>query len=316
MAGWLGLASCLVAGVTAGDLWRRWRAGRVPRPALLGWAVGLGLWAVSGLALALGAWRGFSAPMVRILYLGSAALALPWLAWGSVAHHAADRVASRLTAVVLLVVVVSNLSEIMALRRSAVLTAVLAIAWLLLLADGHGQRLVAGGLLVTIAWSAVAVVTILPSPVLAPTASGLPALATVLPDHVLAFGQAAIVVGGEIVVVGAVVALGTAIGRRARRQGRPWTPAAVVSGWRNLTGAPDRAVRMAGLVVAAGALVVLVAPSVVPAGRRGVATAIALGVASLIVHDGGLRAVGQRGVPDPGVDSAGVDTSPGTRAWD
>lgn len=316
MAGWLGLAACLVAGTAAIDLGRRWRAGRVPRPALLGWALGLGLWAVSGLALGLGAWRGFSSPMVRILYLCSAALALPWLAWGSVAHHAVDRVTSRLTSVALLAVVVSNLADVLALRRTAVLMAVLATAWLLLLADGQRQRLVAGGLLVTLGWSAVAIVTILPSPVRALASSGLPAMTDVLPEHVLAFGRAAIVVAGEIVVIGALLALGSAILRHADDDRRPWTVAAMTSGWRNLVRSSARAPALAGLVVAVGVLVVLFVPTLVSGAGHAAMTAIALGVASVVVHDGGLRAVGQRGVPDGAGDATAGDAERVTRVWD
>lgn len=326
MAGVTTLVSSVVAvavsGGAGGHLASRWRSGRVPDVALLAWAIGLGTWAVAGVALTVGMQLGWNAPVVHIMYLCHAAVAGPWLAVGVVAHNGEDRATSRMTGLALTAVVALSLPDILAANRPAVMTAVLAGLWAVVLLDGQRQRVVVGSLLLVAGWSALAAITILPSPSVGSLpAEGVPVASDVLAQHLVAFGRAGTVVASVVTVVGALVGLargvlanadGTAGDRATRGRTRALVRRATWStGWQGLANTGRRGRAVAGTVVATGVVVATWLPGLLGMADVAVVVAVTMAVGAAVVHGGALLAVGPRGVGTPV-----VETGPVTRVWD
>ncbi len=307
------LVAAVVSGVFSRQLGTRWRSRGRANFAMLAWSIALALFCVASLALAVGAWFGFSEPLFRIFYLFGAVLNVAWLALGSVVVNSRDRVTSRLTGVVTLLTALAFYPSAMELDPLALVGATFGTVWALLLLDGDQDRLRVGSACLVVAFSALAVITVLPTPFTAALpASGLPEGSEVLPAHVRAFAVGGNAIGSIIVIVGAVIAVGRllwqfadrgdreAVAETSRRRPVDAMAAGILSGWRALGPAGMRDLATGNLFIAGG--VAIAAGSGGMFSFLGDTTAHAVGIALgvIVMQRGFERTTRPRApVPDP-----------------
>ena len=262
------VASLVAAGVSAvfgHQLGSRWRSGGRVNPAMLAWSIALAMFCVASFALALGAWAGFSRPLFRMFYLFGAVLNVAWLALGSVLVNSRDRTTSRLTGVATALTAAGFLSSARELDPLALVGFVFGTLWALLLLDGHRDRLRTGSVALVLAFTFLAVMTVLPAPfTTALPVAGLPEGSEVLPAHVRAFAVGGNAIGSIIVIVGAVIAVGrllwqfadrhdlATVAATSRRRPVGALAAGILSGWRALGPAGMRDLATGNLFIALG----------------------------------------------------------------
>lgn len=312
------LVAAVVSGIFSRQLGTRWRSRGRANPAMLAWSIALALFCVASLALALGAWVGFSGPLFRIFYLFGAVLNVAWLALGSVLVNSRDRTTSRLTGVVTLLTAVAFFPSALALDPLALVGAVFGTLWALMLLDGHQDRLRVGSACLVLAFTALAIVTVLPAPfTTALPASGLPEGSAVLPAHVRAFAVGGNAISSIIVIVGAVIAVGRllwqfadredreAVARTSRRRPVDAMAAGILSGWRALGPAGMHDLATGNLFIALG--VTIAAGSGGMFSFLGDTAAHAVGIAvGVVVMQRGFDRTTRPRVPTPDPDAPPV----------
>ncbi|HKJ55273.1 MAG TPA: hypothetical protein VJ978_04740 [Nitriliruptoraceae bacterium] len=259
------LVAAVVSGVFSHQLGSRWRSRGRANPAMLAWSIALALFCIASVALTVGAQFGFSPPLFRIFYLFGAVLNVAWLALGSVLVNSRDRMTSRLTGVATLLTALAFYASALEFDPLAVVGAVFGTIWAVLLLDGDRDRLRVGSACLVAAFTAVAVVTVLPAPFTAALpATGLPEGSEVLPAHVRGFAVGGNAIGSIIVIVGAIIAVGRllwqfadradrdAVAETSRRRPVDALAAGILSGWRALGPAGMRNLATGNLFIALG----------------------------------------------------------------
>ncbi len=239
----------------------RWRDGGRAHPAMLAWAIGLGMVAVAAAALLVGAATGFNRPLYRFYHLTGAVLDLPWLALGVVLLNSRDRVASRITGAAGALLFLVLLPAALRAEPLSLVAALLAACWSVVLLEGNPTRVRIGSSLVVAGFSLLAFTVVLPAGFIGPLDSaGLPPAADVLPAVSRGFAVAGTVVGAVIGIVGAVAAAGHLLWQHAEQVESTAPPVGEPSGpstrarwdWRAPASGAVRDRAMANLLVATG----------------------------------------------------------------
>lgn len=243
----LGTAAALAATIV---LARSWRVGGRPDAAQLFLAVAVGMWTLGSLGLTFSLVGGWTGPAVRIWTLLVLVLAPGLCMVAAVARHGVDALSIRVTGLVLVALVAWRLGAALDGNRVAATTAILAGVCAVLCLDGNRQRVVLGTGATIVVFAAVAIVTVLPSPIVAALPDvGVPVPGQVLPRHVVAFEVAARHVALVVVCVTAVV--GALRGLAAHRRS-----GGVVAAWRAWGRDDTRGPALAALLVPIGLIVV------------------------------------------------------------
>lgn len=302
----------------------RWRDGGRAHPAMLAWAIGLGMVAVAAVALLVGSAIGFSRPLYRLYHLFGAVLDLPWLALGVVLLNSHDRVASRITGAAGGLLFLALLPAALRAEPLSLVAALLALSWSAVLLDGEPTRVRIGSSVVVVGFSLLALTVVLPAGFTGPLESaGLPAAADVLPAVSRGFALAGTVVGAVMGIVGAVAAAGHLLWQHAEQAEssspvlaeQPAPPARARWDWHAPGPGPVRDRAVANLLVATG--VSLVAGGAGVASFLGAITADAVGitVGVVLVAAGIQRAVSGRASGPIGA-ATGRPVSPAPGAGD
>lgn len=300
----------------------RWREGGRAHPAMLAWAIGLGMVGIAAVALLVGSATGFSRPLYRFYHLFGAVLDLPWLALGVVLLNSRDRVASRATGAAVALLFLVLLPAALRAEPLSLVAALLAVLWSAVLLDGEPTRVRIGSSVVVFGFSLLALTVVLPAGFTGPLeTAGLPPAADVLPAVSRGFALAGTVVGAVVGIVGAVAAAGHLLWQHAEQAetaspvlgDQPAPAAGARWDWQAPGPGPVRDRAVANLLVATG--VSLVAGGAGVASFLGAITADAVGitVGVVLVAAGVQRAVSGRAGGPLGVATV-PSVSPATAA--
>lgn len=91
-----------------------WRLLRSPRPPLIAWAIGFGLFSIATVSLWYGAWRGWGETVFRLYYLSGGILVVAYLAVGELLLVAPGRRATRLVTATMLWVTFASAAAVLA----------------------------------------------------------------------------------------------------------------------------------------------------------------------------------------------------------
>lgn len=270
MALFAALVASAVSGTFCVRLFRRWGRGERRHPALLAWAISLGMFSVASVALLVGVVVGWSSPVFRVFYLFGTVLNVPWLALGTILANARDPWTTRGVGVVAGLAGVAHLPGVLRGDPLAITGAVLAFVLAAVHWAPDVDRVRVAASLAVLVFTLLAAGTVVVADLVAPLpTTGLPEGRELFGDGPRSFAVAGTAVGSLVVIVGTLVASGRlmwmTLGERRRRElarggPRRFVDAAargVVEGWRAVAGARlDHVVRgnlliMVGVVVAA-----------------------------------------------------------------
>ena len=199
------ILAAAVSGLFAVAVLRRYLNRRRVNDALLAWGVALAFFCGASLALVVGELASWSAASFRAFYLLGGALTVPFLALGTVITLTRDAVTLRLLAVLALSVGIASLVGAVRGAELLVVPAIVGSTWGLVLLS-PARLVVAGSFALVVVFAVGAAVAVLTAALRAPVGpEAFPEARTLIPPSVRGFAFAGNVIGGLLLIVGAVV---------------------------------------------------------------------------------------------------------------